>query len=170
MCDFIFTLLGLAAAGYYNSAGASSNYHCLPETPHYDAFQSGTSSYRGYMYSVEYYTSDFSPFTALHGHDAPCALCRVEHRGTVTTIPALMSCPQGWTREYHGYLMGERHNHARAGQAVCVDREPEMVPGTVTYAAGAFFFAIEARCDGDGNLPCAPYTQEHELTCVVCSL
>ena len=84
-------------------------------------------------------------------------------------FPAKMICPSEWTEEYHGYLMAERSFHTHhSSEFVCVDRNPEIVPGSIDSKNGAGFFLVEARCDA-GNLPCSPYIDGAELSCVVCS-
>ena len=84
-------------------------------------------------------------------------------------IPAKKTCPSGFTREYHGYLMGEHYNRGSPMEFVCMDRNPEKVAGSAEDKNGALFYPAEGRCD-DGNLPCAPYINGAELTCVVCSI
>ena len=87
-------------------------------------------------------------------------------------FPALKNCPSGWTHEYHGYLMSEDHNnnggskHYRT-EFVCVDRDPQVVPGTGANQNGVLFYAVESRCKG--SLACGKYVDEKEMTCVVCT-
>ena len=84
-------------------------------------------------------------------------------------IPAKKSCPIGWTQEYHGYLMAERsHTAHHSAEFVCVDRHPEIVAGSAGDQNGALFQPVEGRCD-KSDLPCAPYIDGAELTCVVCT-
>ena len=47
----------------------------------------------------------------LHNHDAPCAVCYVESRGSMLMMPARNDCPSGWSEEDHGYLMTEHYRH-----------------------------------------------------------
>ena len=84
-------------------------------------------------------------------------------------IPAKMNCPSGWAREYHGYLMSGHKNHDSSYEFVCVDRNPEARPGgSGVNQNGALFYPVESRCN-IGNLPCGPYIDGGELTCVVCT-
>ncbi|CAH3130106.1 unnamed protein product [Porites lobata] len=55
----------------------------------------------------------------LHDHDAPCAVCFVESRGSMLMIPARNDCPSEWTEEYHGYLMTEHYNHQGQKDFIC---------------------------------------------------
>ena len=64
------------------------------------------------MYGAEYqaYTDSNSHLHARHDHDVPCAVCYVTQHPMVYMVPAKYTCPSGWTREYHVYLMSEsRH-------------------------------------------------------------
>ena len=161
---------GLAGGEWYNNKGGGSNYLCLPLTPEFDEHQSGPDGgYRGYVYSAEYETANFPPFASKHQHDVPCAVCRANNRGSLVTIPAMMTCPSGWTKEYYGYLMTSYHAYNKQDFA-CVDRFSDSVPGGDGNQNGALFYQVEVRCSSDaGNLPCTSYTNGRELSCVVCT-
>ncbi len=163
---FLSYVSGIVGGKWYNHGGSGSNHLCLPEVPEYDDYQSGTNPRRSLVYSAEYSISDFPPYEGKHNHDIPCAAC-FSNRGTNMMIPAKMSCPTGWTREYHGYLMAEKYDHSST-EFVCVDRHPEYIPGSAVGKNGVLFYPAEGRC-GSGNLPCAPYIDGAELTCVVCT-
>ena len=95
----------------------------------------------------------------------PCALCYVATRVTVVMIPAKLSCPDNWTREYSGYLMTS-HNHRSVYE--CVDKDPETVAGSSESShCNTFFYHVEVGCTGE----CCPLYQDNgkELTCVVCT-
>ena len=81
-------------------------------------------------------------------------------------IPARTTCPEGWDKEYGGYVMAEAHNHKGRTTYVCVDGDPEVRAGGGANHDGALFYNAEAAC---GALPCPPYVHGRELTCVVCS-
>ena len=68
----------------------------------------GTQSIRSRVYGAEYQTFDSTnPFYSLRDHDVPCAVCYTAERGDKIMIPAKITCPPSWTREYNGYLMAE---------------------------------------------------------------
>ena len=58
------------------------------------------------------------------------------------------------------------HNHHNNKDFVCLDEEPEAMPGSQHDFNGALLLAVEGVC---GSLPCPPYVNGWELTCVVCS-
>ena len=93
-------------------------------------------------------------------------MCVATTRVAVVMIPAKLTCPSGWTREYHGYLMSEYYNHQSPSTFECIDHDAEAVPGSEADTQGGLFYHVEASCNG---LPCDPYDPEKELTCVVCT-
>ena len=123
----------------------------------------------GYVYGTEYEVSQYNgnPFARnLHDHDAPCAVCFVNSRGSMLMMPARNDCPSGWTEEYHGYLMTAHHNHRHSSEFICVDGIPEYVRGSKQNKNGALLYPVEGVC---GSLPCGPYVAGREFTCAVCT-
>ncbi|XP_072048323.1 uncharacterized protein [Amphiura filiformis] len=160
---------GLAGGSWYEESGGGSNYLCLTLTPEYADYDADVNSYRAYVYSAEYKIGSFAPISfSYQHHEVPCAVCRADNRVSHVMIPAMMTCPDSWTREYWGYLMATRHIY-RSSEFVCVDQNPEILAGSSAAGEnGALFHPVESRCDR-GNLPCGPYIDGAELTCVVCT-
>ena len=158
----------MAAGGYYDHQASGSNMICLPMMPVYLSVQPDEQE-QASIYTAEYKTADFPPFTQLQNQDIPCAVCGVAHRGSMIMVPAKVNCPSEWMEEYQGYLMTAHYNHMGTKDYVCVD---EMATARndsyVNDQDGAFLFPVEARC-AHGNLPCRPYVDGDELTCVVCT-
>ena len=98
--------------------------------------------------------------------DSPCALCEVQ-RSSVVMVPAKRTCPQGWTLEYEGLLMGDHKAAARRGEYVCVSLGFEPVEGGYAATRGGIWNNVEVVCGK--SLPCPPYDDGFELSCVVCS-
>ena len=161
---------GVAGGGSHGQRGNAANYLCLPETPEYDYVRKGAQGNRGYLYGAEYETHEAngSPLQNLINYDVPCAVCDVSNRGRQLMIPAKMTCPDGWTKEYNGYLISEKHDHWRTSEYICMDHDPEAIPGSNANKDGALLYMVEGRC---GSLQCASnkYVDGHELTCVVCT-
>ena len=159
-------LLGRIGGGHYTHRGGGANYLCLPNTPKYGKYKAGNQG-TAWVYGAEYEVSLFNPFEEkLHDHDAPCAVCFVESRGSMLMIPARNDCPSEWTEEYHGYLMTEHYNHKSQRDFICVDKDAESIPGSQANLNGALLYPVEGHC---GTLPCGPYVQGRELTCAVCT-
>jgi hypothetical protein len=158
---------GFAASGYYGEGGISSAL-CLTEDPKFaigavnDGNQDGAL-----LYGTEYGTSSFgiASLKPLNNKDIPCAVC-LKQVSLTLMIPGTNQCPADWHEEYEGYLMGPRYSHAR-GEAVCVDIDAEESPlSSDASSTGNWWYPTEAEC---GSLPCPPYVNNRELSCVVCS-
>ena len=103
---------------------------------------------------------------SLDDNYVPCAVCHVTSRPAKLMIPARLTCPDGWTKEYAGYVMSGYHDHNGRTTYVCVDNAPEVFDGHGPAQEGVLFYNTEARC---GSLPCPKYGSGWEITCVVCT-
>ena len=159
---------GYTASSHYFHSGGGSNYICLHSQPEWGRYTDGFQSY-GYIHGTEYQIYTNNPFSkstqALAENDAPCAACYITKSATIM-IPARKTCPEGWSKEYGGYVMAEKHEHKGRTTYVCVDGDPDVRAGGGADRHGALFYNTEATC---GSLPCPPFVQGRELTCVVCS-
>ena len=158
---------GRAAGSFWNEKGGGTNYLCLPEQPQYSTYTAGVQGGRAHLYGTEYHTTSGNdgPLRSFNSHNVPCAVCYTSTRGTVVMIPARLTCPSSWTREYYGYLMADYYGHYRT-MFECVDQSPESVPGSAANTNGALFYHTEVKCNG---IPCPPYDTQKEVTCVVCT-
>ena len=160
---------GRAAGSRYTEKGGGANYLCLPEQTQYSTFTAGVQTRgRAHLYGAEYQTAgtDNGPLRTFHDHNVPCAVCYTSTRETVVMIPARLTCPTSWTREYYGYLMADYHGHYRT-MFECVDQSPQSVPGSAVNTNGALFYHTEVKCNYE--IPCPPYDAQKEVTCVVCT-
>ncbi len=155
---------GRATGSMYNE-GSGSNYLCLPDgDPEFLEVTPGNQGPRAHLYGVEYETPDHT-LSSLLENNVPCSVCYTAERAVTLMIPGRINCPGSWTREYYGYLMAENSSHRRSTYE-CLDVTPEVVPGSSADTNGALFFFTEVVCNG---IDCPPYTEGHELTCVVCT-
>ena len=157
---------GKAASSSHDQTGGGANYICLPNQPEFLSYMPGVHQYQSYIYGVEYETYENGPLASIHDHNAPCAVCYVSTRVSYLMIPAKVTCPLTWTTEYQGYLMAELFSHKHNAVYVCVDKDPESIPGSGANTNGALFYHVQAQCNG---LLCPPYDKEKELACVVCT-
>ena len=82
----------------------------MPTDPEYRlSYCPGVQGY-SYLYGVEY---EGSTVPNHANHNAQCAVCLLSDKEVLLMIPAKISCPSGWTREYYGYLMTEHINGKR---------------------------------------------------------
>ncbi|XP_036366555.1 short-chain collagen C4-like isoform X3 [Octopus sinensis] len=163
---------GVVGGSAYNETGGGSNLLCLPNDPIWASYTPAAEGY-GHMYGSEYEILSygkkifsFANAESLHDHNVPCAVCLTRQPAVVMMLPARTQCYSGWTAEYSGYLMTERHSHKGRHEYVCVDYAPEADPAGYRDENGALLYFVGAVC---GSLPCPPYVYGRELTCVVCS-
>ena len=161
---------GRAGKAGHSDTGGGINHQCFPNNPQYSVYSPGVESVRSSIFGVEFGgpTSTLSKTLGVNLWDnAPCAVCHVNTRVANIMIPARMTCPEGWTREYHGYLMAERNTHASPSLFECVDPDPEVIPGLAgNEDPSGYFIHSEVDCTTMG---CPPYDAEKEVTCVVCT-
>ena len=162
---------GRTAGSDFRERGGAANYICLPEQPQYSTYTAGAQSWRAYLYGAEYETGltepgEIGPLRSFNDHNVPCAVCYTSTRETVLMIPARITCPSSWTREYYGYLMAERSAHYRT-MFECVDRNPQSISGSIANTDGVLFYHTEVKCSR--GIPCPPYDAQKEVMCVVCT-
>ena len=84
-------LLGRIGGGNYLHHGGGANYLCLPNTPKYDKYKTGSQA-TAWVFGAEYEVWQFNPFEKnFHNRDAPCAVCFVESLGS------MLRCQHGTT-------------------------------------------------------------------------
>ena len=168
-CPSTSTLVysGRAGGSFYSHTGSGSNYLCLPDDPEY--YSGGTpTSYPAFIYASEYEVWATELQSAIINQNVPCAVCSTPQK-LVLMVPAKITCPTGWTREYNGFLMAS-YWIAQAKTFVCVDQNTEVVPGEAADHDGAAFY--RSRLGGTNDcfgLDCPPYNVEQDLSCVVCT-
>jgi len=178
----LLLLQGHAAGPHYNQSGGGSNFLCLHEEPQWANYIDGHRHYAGLIYGVEYELfNDGRPHRRnnvfseinnggrpLEQNPAPCAACYVQGRSTILMIPARTQCPDGWTKEYGGYLVSQHsgpiHDRKRSSH-ICLDEAPEVAAGGISQSQSVIY-PVEVQC---GSLQCSIYLSGRELTCVVCS-
>ena len=157
---------GRAAGSPLQNSGGGANYICLPEDPDYLPFQSGVQGY-SHVTGVQYAFYSVPGLSYTDTCHAPCAVCYTPSRSAEVMIPANTQCPGNWTVEYVGYLMSEWKGRSSRTMFVCVDKDPEIIPGLCgVNPPNIPFHLVEAHCN---LLPCPPYDAEKELACVVCT-
>lgn len=170
--DTVLVYHGYAAGSWYQHTGGAAEFICLPHEPvwgHYEDTQHGVGAY---VHGVEYELDgrDLNAFfkkKMSHGReDVPCAVCWTKRSSTLM-IPGRNQCYAGWSQEYSGYLVSEHYGHKGASEYICLDDKPETLEsGRNSNDNGKLLYFTEVRC---GSLPCPPYVEGRELTCVVCS-
>ena len=152
----------------YLQAGGGANHLCLPDEPEFLEVVPGLQSARSRISGAEYEIGNsFNPlFISLHNKEIPCALCYTPLRSDKIEIPARISCPPSWTREYTGYLMSSIFATRHRSNYECVDENAVGIPGSAANTNGHLFYFTEVLCT---TLNCPPYFEGNELACVVCT-
>ncbi|XP_036366807.1 short-chain collagen C4-like [Octopus sinensis] len=164
---------GVVGGQFFDHTGGGSNLLCLPNDPIWANYTTEVEKC-GYIYGSEYqfelYPTNklfsFANAESIYEHNVPCAVCLTRQPAVVMMLPARTRCYPGWTIEFSGYLMTARHDHKGRLEYVCVDYAPEADPAGYSNEDGALLYFVQAAC---GSLPCPPYVNGRELTCVVCS-
>ena len=103
------------------------------------------------------------PSTMLINGNVPCSLCEATGRGDKIMIPSHYVCPDGWHKEYNGYIMAGNYNQEGNSMYYCLDENLEQIKGTGGGDYGYDLWAVYATglyvpCDGN-----------YALSCVVCT-
>ena len=121
-----------------------------------------------YIYGVEYQAANLPHIIpdSMKNVGVPCSLCEAQDQHQVLMVPATTSCPKDWLMQYRGYLMAEKSGSQSSSNYICVNQKMEGVPGTVGDKNSGYVYPVEVKC---GDLPCPPYEEGKELSCVVCT-
>ncbi|XP_052071651.1 short-chain collagen C4-like [Mytilus californianus] len=147
-------------ASYTSRHGGPSNLLCMPGDPELTNISGNGTSL---LYGAEYQENILKP--DAHDEDVPCAVCRNKKTQNTLMIPGRKSCYSGWQKEYQG-LVVSGHRAYSASSYLCMDRDPEYIPGGHVNNDGSLLFVTTTKC---GSLPCPPYTDDKAINCVVCS-
>lgn len=109
-------------------------------------------------------------FRTMHGRNLACAHCRALSRTALIVKVATNVCPDGWIKEYGGYLMAP--GKGTKGEYICVDQDMKEPSRPVNFGSpqkNSFqeLKEVTVRC---GSLPCERYEQSKPIDCVVCTI
>ena len=149
---------GVAVGGRSDHEVSPSNLMCLPPNPmRYSNDQHGDDV----AYAVEYRTS--GAIVNAQCRNMPCALCEATGRGDKIMIPSHYVCPDGWHKEYNGYIMAGHHNQEGSSMYYCIDENLEQIKGTGGDNSGYELLTVYASSSD------LPHDNAYALSCVVCT-
>ena len=151
---------GVVGGGYYSNPGSSTTVLCLPLNP-VTTIQAQRPPLIALLFGAEYHTDNDEHYN----QDAVCSVCRTPRSSTLL-LPTTTVCPDGWTKEYSGYLMGSYPTDGAGHDFVCMDSAMEHRVAGERDENGLKFFYTYTKC---GSLPCPPYTNDQLVNCAVCS-
>ena len=148
---------GTAVGGHYDQQTSPSNLMCLPPNP-----MRPLNNQHGDVdaYAVEYHVG--GPIDHAYRRNMPCSLCEVTGRGSKIMIPSHYVCPDGWHKEYSGYIMAGRHTHKGGSMFHCIDEHLEQIKSSGGSEAVHWVYTVRAI---GSHVP----TNGRALTCVVCT-
>ena len=149
---------GKVAGATHSNKGGGSSAQCLPNDPEY-VNSTNISQKKAYMYGAQYDNS-----LSAYNQDIPCAVCYA-NRSTTYMMPAKFTCPSGWTKEYHGYLMTSLDYQPKV-EYVCVDTAFKGAIRRSKIDKGLLLYPVEVKCQ---SLPCPPFNATMDMMCVLCT-
>ena len=149
---------GVAVGGHFNHETSPSNLMCLPPTwMTYSNDRGGQTA----IFAVEYEVD--GPINHAYDRNMPCALCEAIGRGNKIMVPSHYKCPNGWHKEYNGYIMTGHHGHHGGSMYNCVDEHLEQIPGSGGGEAAHELYTVYATGSH------VPHNGTYSLSCVVCT-
>ncbi|VDI03638.1 Hypothetical predicted protein [Mytilus galloprovincialis] len=163
---------GFVGGSSYTSSGSAVDYLCLMNDPQWGIYDSKVNNnpiIGGAIFDVHDINVPNSPFD--HGkydhHGVACSFCRKKKKSSTILIPARHDCYGNWVKEYDGYLYAGHHTHAAATQYICLDKTPEALDKQPNWTDKKLLYPVTVNCNG--AIPCPPFVNGREVTCVVCS-
>ena len=113
---------GTSVGGHHHQETSPSNLMCLPYDTMDNPNNVGASTA---AYDVEYRVGGV--LNHANCRNMPCALCEATGQGDKIMIPSHYMCPDGWHKEYNGYIMAGHHTHNGGSMCYCIDENMEQV-------------------------------------------
>ena len=146
---------GVALGGRYDYKGSASNMICSPpNVMTYPENQAGSVL----AYAVEYHVSGIH--NNANCRNMPCTLCEATGRGDKIMIPSRYVCPDGWHKEYNGYIMAGPEGNYGGNMYYCIDETLEQVPTSGSCEIVHHLYTVSST---------VPTNSGYELPCVVCT-
>ena len=131
---------GTAVGGRHSDVSSPSNLMCLPYDTMNNPNNVGVSTT---AFAVEYHTSGILNHASCR--NMPCALCEATGRGDKIMIPSHYVCPDGWHKEYNGYIMAGSGNNHGGSMYHCIDEALEQVKGSGSCEKIHHMYTVGAR-------------------------
>ena len=82
-------------------------------------------------------------------------------------IPARKDWYGDRVKEYNGYLYAGHPADTAASEYICMDETPDVLSKSSSFNGKKILHPVMVKCNG--AIPCPPYVNGREATCVVCS-
>ena len=148
---------GTAVGGRHDLETSPSDLMCLP----YDTMDNPSRVGRyDVAYAVEYRVGGV--LDHANCRNMPCSLCEATGRDDKLMIPSHYVCPDGWHKEYSGYIMGGNDGHKGGSMYYCIDEALEQVKGSGSCENAHYMYLVGASRSYVS-------TTGYALSCVVCT-
>ena len=114
---------GIAVGGRHDFRSPSDMMCLPPNLMHYPTNVGGSAT----VHAVEYRVT--GSIDHVNCRNIPCALCEATGRGDKIMIPSHYVCPDGWHKEYNGYIMAGADRNEGGSMYHCIDQDLEVVKG-----------------------------------------
>lgn len=163
---------GFIGGSSHTNSGSAVDYLCLINDPQWGIYDSKVNSLPfigGALYDVWDINVPNSPFdfNKYDHHRVPCSVCMKKKKASTIMIPARRDCYGNWVKEYDGYLYAGHPSHVAASEYICLDKTPEALDKSPNWTDKKLLYPVRTNCNG--AIPCPPYVNGREVTCVVCS-
>ena len=149
---------GTAVGGRFDQKTSPSNLMCLP----YDTMDNPNNVVpQETAYAVEYNAGGV--LNHAQCRNMPCVLCETTGLGDKIMIPSHYVCPDGWHKEYSGYIMAGGSGHPGGSMYYCIDENLEQVKGSGNCENLHYLHTVGAVRSY------VPNTTSKALSCVVCT-
>ena len=165
-------ITGFVGGSSYTDSGAAVDHLCLTNDPQWGIYDSKVNRHPfigGALFDVWDIRVPNSPFDfdKYDHHQVACSVCMKRRRVSTVMIPARNDCYGDWVKEYNGYLYAGHPTHAAASEYICMDETPDVLSKSSTWTGKKLLYPVMVNCNG--AIPCPPYVNGREVTCVVCS-
>ena len=131
---------GTAVGGRSDAKTSPSNMMCLP----YDTMDNQNNvDNQETAYAVEYCVIGVLNHALCR--DMPCVLCEATGRSDKIMIPSHYVCPDGWHKEYSGYIMAGNDAHNGGNMYYCIDENLEVVKGSGSCDSAYEMYTVGAH-------------------------
>ena len=147
---------GVAIGGGHDFKGSPSNMLCSRyDVMRYPKYQTGGTR----AYGVEYRVN------RNHNHaecrNMPCILCEATGRSDKIMIPSHFLCPDGWHKEYNGYIMAGSNGQEGSSMYYCIDKAMEQIESSGSCDNMHHLYMVHSYEIDNSSV--------YELPCVVCT-
>ena len=168
----IHLFAGFVGGSSYTDTGAAVDHLCLTNDPQWGIYDSKVNAHPfigGALFDIGYIRvrNSLFDFDKYDHRQVACFVCMKRRKVSTIMIPARNDCYGNWIKDYNGYLYTGHYTHSAASEYICMDETPDVLSKSSTWNGKKILYPVEVNYNG--AIPCPPYVNGREVTCVVCS-